>query len=71
LKLFFYPERVTLTPKSPTVAAIKEDRLFAYQQQFTDKLGPNFVMRLLGSWGYVTTDPKNVEAVLSTRFEGA
>ncbi len=51
--------------------AIKDHRLLAYQQPFIDELGPNFVMRLLGSWGYATTDPKNVEAILSTRFEGA
>ena len=49
--------------------AIREDRLFAYQQTFVDQLSPTFMMNLLGSWGYVTTDPENVEAVLSSRFD--
>lgn len=39
--------------------------------QYIEKLGPTFVMKMLGTWGIATTDPKNIEAVLSTRFEGA
>lgn len=52
------------------LAAIAENRLFAYQQPFIDDLGPNFVIKMLGSMGYTTLDPINLEAMLSTRFEG-
>lgn len=52
------------------LAAISENRLFAYQQPFIDDLGPNFQIKLLGAIGYTTIDPKNLEAMLSTRFEG-
>ena len=52
------------------LAAITDNRLFAYQQPFIEELGPNFVIKLLGSMGYTTIDPENLEALLSTRFEG-
>ena len=44
--------------------------LFAFQQPHIDKLGPNFSMTLLGSTGYTTLDPDNIEAMLSSNFEG-
>ena len=53
------------------LAAINDNRLFAYQQPFIDSLGPNFMIKMLGAMGYTTLDPKNLEALLSTRFEGA
>lgn len=52
------------------LAAIADNRLFAYQQPFIDDLGPNFMIKMLGAMGYTTIDPKNLEAMLSTRFEG-
>ena len=52
------------------LAAIAENRLFKYQQPFIDDLGPNFMIKMLGATGYTTIDPKNLEAILSTRFEG-
>ena len=52
------------------LAAIADNRLFAYQQPFIDKLGPNFMIKMLGAMGYTTIDPMNLEAMLSTRFEG-
>ena len=52
------------------LAAIADNRLFAYQQPFIDNLGPNFVIKMLGAEGYTTIDPQNLEAMLSTRFEG-
>ena len=52
-------------------AAISEQRLFAFQQPYIDELGPNFGIKLLGNLGYTTFDPENVEAVLSSKFEGA
>ena len=51
--------------------AIQENHLLAFQQRFLDELGPNLEIKILGSVGYTTFDPVNVEAVLSSRFEGA
>ena len=50
--------------------AIVENRLLAFQQQYLDDLGPNLEVQILGSVGYTTLDAQNVEAVLSSRFEG-
>jgi len=43
---------------------------FAYQQPTIDALGPNFTLKLLGTVGYTTVDPENIEAILSSRFAG-
>lgn len=50
--------------------ALVENRLLAFQQKYLDELGPNLELQILGSVGYTTLDPQNIEAVLSTRFEG-
>lgn len=34
------------------------------------EVGQTFEVKLLGNVGYFTTDPKNLEAILSTHFEG-
>ena len=47
-----------------------DQRLLAFYQQFFDQLGPNLEQTLLGGIGYVTIDPKNIEALLSTKFQG-
>lgn len=52
-------------------AANTEQRLLAFQQPTIDGLGPNFTMKLLGTVGYSTMDPDNIETILSTKFEGA
>ncbi|KAL9046196.1 MAG: hypothetical protein Q9214_000908, partial [Letrouitia sp. 1 TL-2023] len=44
-------------------------RLLAYQTPTFEKFGPNLEIKLFGNSGYITLDPLNVEAVLSTRFE--
>lgn len=49
--------------------ALPSQRLLAFQSQFFDKMGPNMKLMLFGQAGYMTTDPKNVEAVLSSCFE--
>ncbi|CZR65420.1 related to cytochrome P450 CYP4/CYP19/CYP26 subfamilies [Phialocephala subalpina] len=49
--------------------AIPSQRLLAFQSQYFDKIGPNMRLGLFGQEGYMTTDPKNVEAILSTHFE--
>lgn len=50
--------------------AIVDKRLLAFQQQYLDDLGPNLELQILGSVGYTTLDPENVETILSSRFEG-
>ena len=56
---------------SAQYSANAENRLLAFQQPYLDDLGPNLELRILGTVGYTTLDPKNVEAILSSRFEGA
>lgn len=50
--------------------ANKDKRLLAFQQPYIDQLGPNFEISILGALGYTTFDPENVEAILSSRFDG-
>jgi hypothetical protein len=50
--------------------ALPSQRLLAFQSQYFDKMGPNMELMLFGNVGYMTTDPKNIEAILSTRFDG-
>ncbi|MCJ1462095.1 hypothetical protein MMC07_000695 [Pseudocyphellaria aurata] len=50
--------------------ANSERHLMAFQSKFFDKLGPNMELKLFGAVGYMTIEPKNVEAILSTKFEG-
>lgn len=50
--------------------ALPDQRLLAFQSPYMEKM-PNMKLHLLGNVGYMTTDPKNVEAILQTNFEGA
>jgi hypothetical protein len=50
--------------------ALPSQRLLAFQSQYFDKMGPNMLLMLFGQVGYMTTDPKNIESILSTHFEG-
>jgi hypothetical protein len=47
-----------------------DKRLLSLFSRFFDELGPNIEQTLLGGTGFVTMDPENIEALLSTRFEG-
>ncbi|KAL8825522.1 MAG: hypothetical protein Q9170_007757 [Blastenia crenularia] len=47
---------------------LPEQRLLASYNQYIDKW-PNFEIHLFGQVGYFTTDPKNIECVLSSQFE--
>lgn len=49
--------------------ALPDQRLLAFQSPYMEKM-PNMKLHLLGNVGYMTTDPKNVEAILQTNFEG-
>lgn len=50
--------------------ALPDQRLLALQSPYMEKM-PNMKLHLLGNVGYMTTDPKNVEAILQTNFECA
>ena len=50
--------------------ALPSQRLLAFQSQYFNRIGPNMKLGLFGQEGYMTTDPKNIEAILSTHFEG-
>jgi hypothetical protein len=50
--------------------ALPSQRLLAFQSQFFDQCGLNMEIVLFGNVGYLTMDPKNIEAILSTKFEG-
>ncbi|CAG7925900.1 unnamed protein product [Penicillium olsonii] len=49
--------------------ASSEQQLLLFQSQYFDKLGPNMTFKLFGNQGFLTADPKNVEAILATNFE--
>ena len=52
--------------------ALKAGNLMAFQADYfaQKEVGQTFEVKLLGNVGYFTTDPKNLEAILSTHFEG-
>lgn len=50
--------------------ANSDQHLMAFQSKFFDQIGPNMELKLFGAVGYMTIEPKNIEAILSTRFEG-
>ena len=50
--------------------ANSDRHLLEFQSQYFDKLGANFEINLFGNSGYISTDPKTVETLLSTNFEG-
>ena len=52
--------------------AAKAGKLMAFQADYFEetKVGQTFQVKLLGTVGYFTTDPKNIEAIVSTNFEG-
>ena len=47
-------------------------KLFAQHSDFYAEhgIGPNIEVKLFGATGFVTFDPRNIEAILSTNFEG-
>ena len=50
--------------------ALPSQKLLAFQSQFFNKLDATFSIHLFGGTGYTTTDPRNVEALTVTRFQG-
>jgi hypothetical protein len=49
--------------------ALPSQRLLAFQSQYIENM-PTMEIRLFGQIGYLTTDPANLESILSSRFEG-
>ncbi|KAJ5752808.1 Cytochrome P450 E-class CYP52 [Penicillium odoratum] len=49
--------------------ALPDQRILMFQSQYFDRIGPNMTFKLFGKQGYLTADPKNVESILSTKFE--
>jgi len=52
--------------------ALMAGNILAFQAKYFDEkqMGHTFEVKLLGRVGYFTTDPQNLEAILSTNFEG-
>lgn len=48
----------------------REKRLLAFFTEHFDQLGPTAEVKILGGIGYITQDPENIEALLSTQFHG-
>jgi hypothetical protein len=48
----------------------REKKLLAFFTKHFDQLSPTAEVKILGGVGYVTQDPENIEAILSTHFEG-
>ena len=50
--------------------ASKTHKLLTFQTPYLERLGPNIELGLFGDQGFLTYDPRNIEAVCLTRFEG-
>lgn len=52
--------------------ALMAGNILAFQAEYFNKkqVGHTFEPKLLGRVGYFTTDPQNLEAMLSTNFQG-
>ena len=48
----------------------RQKKLLSLFTEYFDQLGPTVELTILGGTGFATMDPENVEAVLSTRFDG-
>ena len=48
----------------------RQKKLLAFFTKHFDQLSPTAEVSILGGIGYVTQDPENIEAVLSTHFQG-
>jgi hypothetical protein len=48
----------------------REKKLLAFFTEHFNQLSPTAEVKILGGIGYVTQDPENIEALLSTQFQG-
>lgn len=49
--------------------ANSDQHLVAFQSKYFDKVGSNMELNVSSAVGYMTIEPKKVEAILSTRLE--
>jgi hypothetical protein len=47
----------------------RERKLLAFFTEHFNQLSPTAEVKILGGIGYVTQDPENIEALLSTQFK--
>jgi hypothetical protein len=47
----------------------RERKLLAFFTEHFNQLSPTAEVKILGGIGYVTQDPENIEALLSTKFK--
>jgi len=48
----------------------RQKKLLGLFTEYFEELGPTAELTILGGTGFATKDPENIEAVLSTRFDG-
>lgn len=48
----------------------RQKKLLSLFTEYFKELGPTVELTILGGTGYATMDPENIEAVLSTHFDG-
>ena len=48
----------------------RQKKLLALFTDYFEQLGPTAELTVLGGTGYATKDPENIEAILSTKFDG-
>jgi hypothetical protein len=48
----------------------RQKKLLALFTEYFKELGPTAELTILGGTGYATKDPENIEAILSTQFDG-
>ena len=48
----------------------RQKKLLALFTHYFQQLGPTAELTILGGTGYATKDPENIEAILSTQFDG-
>jgi len=52
------------------VATVLTDHALALQVEFTETVGLTFAAYVFGRVGYFTSDPRNIEAITNSRFQG-
>ncbi len=53
------------------VETVLTDHALALQVEFTETLGITFAAYMFGCVGYFTSDPRNIEAITNSRFQGS
>jgi hypothetical protein len=51
--------------------ARRQKKLLSFFTEYFHELGPTVELTILGGTGFATMDPENIEAILSTHFDGS